>query len=198
MITSFVPSAASVLLTAQHLACAASRQEGPDFSFRQGVGEGAGVCIHGEAFAKRIRPFPWLALLLVVWPQYCWKTTALSSRCSMPPVPDGQLIRSALHHPTSVRSVARRGISGRYSQNFLCLWTRCLFPLVSRLSCFSADRKEAWRDIQSAQQKRAEAGCHGALGKIPAHRFMCSHPQHTQQEIFGFCRISLILCIFIS
>ena len=48
------------------------------------------------------------------------------------------------------------------------------------------------------QQKQAEAGCHGALGKIPAHRLVCSHPPYTQQEIFGFCRISLILCIFIS
>lgn len=56
MITSFVPLAASVLLTAQHLACAASCQEGPDFSFREGVGEGTDVCVHGEAFAKRIRP----------------------------------------------------------------------------------------------------------------------------------------------
>lgn len=92
MITSFVPLAASVLLTAQHLACAASCQEGPDFSFRQGVGEGTDICIHGEAFAKRIRPFPCLPLLLVVWPQYCWKTTPLSSRCSMLWVPDGQLI----------------------------------------------------------------------------------------------------------
>lgn len=57
MIASFVPLAASVLLTAQHLACAASCQEGPDFSFRQGVGERTDVCIYGEAFAKRIRPF---------------------------------------------------------------------------------------------------------------------------------------------
>lgn len=48
----------------------------------RGVGEGTGICIHGEAFAKRIRPFPWLPLLLVVWPQYCWKTTSLSSHCS--------------------------------------------------------------------------------------------------------------------
>lgn len=73
MITSFVPLAASVLLTAQHLACAASCQEGPDFPFRQGVGEGTDVCIHGEGFAERIRPFPWLPLLLFVWPQYCWE-----------------------------------------------------------------------------------------------------------------------------
>lgn len=45
MITSFVPLAASVSLTAQHLACAASCQEGPDFSFRQGVGEGTDVWV---------------------------------------------------------------------------------------------------------------------------------------------------------
>lgn len=48
------------------------------------------------------------------------------------------------------------------------------------------------------QQKQAETGCHGVLGKIPSHRLVCSHPPHTQQEIFGFCRISLILRIFIS
>lgn len=131
MITAFVPLAASVLLTAQHLACAASCQEGPDFSFREGVGEGTDVCIDGEAFAKRIRPLPWLPLLLVVWPQYCWKTRPLSSRCSTLHVPDGRLVGvSSPSHRTSVPSVARWGILGRYSQNRLCLWMRCLFFLA--------------------------------------------------------------------
>lgn len=121
MITSFVPLAASVLLTAQHLACAASCQEGPDFSFRRGVGEGTDVCIDGEAFARRIRPFPWLPLLLVFWPQYCWKTTPLSSRCRALRLPDGWLL--GVSSP-SVPFCAQRGQAGHLRSVFL------KFPLL--------------------------------------------------------------------
>lgn len=189
MITSFVPLAASVLLTAQHLACAASCQEGPDFSFRQGVGEGTDICIHGEAFAKRIRPFPWLPLLLVVWPQYCWKTTPLSSRCSTLRVPDGRLVGVS---SSSVRFCVQCGQAGHIRSLFL------KFPLLVDKMPFSSYFQAflffhgSWGGMAGhpkhsalarqlafslpGQQKQDEAGCQGALGKIPAHRLVCSHP----------------------
>lgn len=111
----------------------------------------------------------------------------------------GQLSTSA-----SAGSMARQGILGQYSQNFICLWRRCLF-YSSRLLWFSTGHggtskalSFAWQSVFSLSGQQAGAGYHGALGKIPALCLMYSHPPHTWQEIFQICRISLILCTFIS
>lgn len=147
MIISFVPLAASVLLTAQHLARAASCQEGSDFSFRQGEGEGTDIRMHREAFAKRIRTSPWLTLLLAAWPQLCWRTALLFSCCSTLWVPDGQLT-GLTSISASECSMASRSIT---AWHFLCLWARFLFLFTSRPFCFFIHNKKTQQDFQSSQ-----------------------------------------------
>lgn len=203
MIISFVPLAASVLLTAQHLARAASCQEGSDFSFRQGEGEGTDIRMHREAFAKRIRTSPWLTLLLAAWPQLCWRTALLFSCCSTLWVPDGQLT-GLTSISASECSMASRSIT---AWHFLCLWARFLFFSLPGPSAFSYITRRHSKTSKALNHglawafcitlKQAGAGCGGVLGKIPVHHSRCSYTGHTQWKICGFCRISLIFCIFI-
>lgn len=111
----------------------------------------------------------------------------------------GQLSISA-----SAGSLSRQGILGQYPQNFICLWRRCIFTLPDFLVFPQVmvghpnHPALAWQLVFSLSGQQAGAGYHGALGKIPALCFMYSHPPCTWQEIFEICRISLILCIFIS
>lgn len=103
----------------------------------------------------------------------------------------GQLSISA-----SEGNVARQGILGQYSQNFICF-----YPF--RLPCFSTGHGETSKafsfglavsvfPLGAAGWSRLSWG----LGKTPALCLMYS--LYTWQEVFEICRISLILCIFIS
>lgn len=137
MITSFVTLAVLLLLTVQHLACAASCKEGPDFSFRQGMSEGTDICIDGEAFAQRMRLFACLPLLLVVWLQHSWQTTPLSSHCSTLCVPDGQLIRVSSPSACFSRQHGQTGHPRSVIQKFPPLVDQMPVSFCSQASCFS-------------------------------------------------------------
>lgn len=206
MITSFVPLAASVLLTVQHLVCAASCQEGPDFSFRQGGGWGNRRMYTWRGFCQENK-----AISPAATAAGCLATVLLENNPPFFPlqrVPDGQLV--GVSSPSAPFRV-RRGQAGHLRSVFpkfpLLVDEMPFSPLLPGFSCFSWGRLAghpkhsalAWQSVFSllGQQKQAGAGCHGAPGKIPAHRSVCSHPPYMQQ-IFGICRISLILCIFVS
>lgn len=109
----------------------------------------------------------------------------------------GQLSISA-----SAGSVARQGILGQYSQNFICLWRRCTslgFLVIPQVMVGHPKHSAlSWQSVFSLSGQQVGAGYHRALGKIPALCLMYSHPPYTWQKIFEICRISLILCIFIS
>lgn len=205
MITSFVPLAASVLLTVQHLACAASCQEGPDFSFRQRGGWGNRRMYTWRGFCQKNK-----AISLAATAAGCLATVLLENNTPFFPLQRarrGQLPVSTLRCAPWPGRPSEVGIPQISSA---CGWV-AFFPFPSRLflvfhgswgglAGHAKHSALAWRSEFSllGQQKQAGAGCHGALGKIPAHRSVCSHPLYTQQEIFGFCRISFILCVFVS
>lgn len=104
----------------------------------------------------------------------------------------GQLSISA-----SAGCVARQGILGQYSQNFVCLWRRCTFTLPGLLifpQVMAGHPKNsalAWQLVFSLLGQQAGAGYHGALGK-PQHFVWCTHihPTHGRRSL-KFARSAL-------
>lgn len=202
MITSFVPLAASVLLTVQHLACAASCQEGPDFSFRQGGGWGNRHMYTWRGFCQKNK-----AISLAATAAGCLATVLLENNIPFFPLQrarQGQIPVSALRCAAWPGRPSEVGIPQISSA---CGWD-AVFPFTSSISCFSTDHEEAWRDIQSTQpwpgsrrfsswgsRSRLERDVTGRWGKSQ-HTVRCAHTHCTHsRRSLGFAG-SALFCAY--